>query len=289
MKPLRNDFCLFVISHQRPDDLPTLRQLDKHGYTGDLYIVVDDKDPDLDAYRERFPDRLLVFSKDEVEETFDRADNFDDQTSSSYPRMACWQFAEDLGYNWFMVFDDDYQWFGHRIGPDGEYSDGIPTRNMDAVIESFIEYMDEAAPIASIAFSQGGDWIGGENTTHAGVKTKRKAMNSFLCTPDRKWPMMGRLNEDVNSYVTQGRQGRVFLTVMPMFLVQERTQSKEGGMTEAYLEAGTYVKSFYTVMHCPSSVTVIEMGTANPRLHHRISWRHTVPKILHEKHRKPRT
>ena len=45
-------------------------------------------------------------------------------------------------------------------------------------------------------------------------------------------------------------------------------------MTELYLDAGTYVKSFYTVMYCPSCVVVSAMGTAH--------WRYAVPKILRE-------
>lgn len=287
MKTLRDSFCLFIMSHQRPDRIRTIPSLKKAGYTGDLYIVVDDKDPMLDQYKDRFPDRLLVFNKDEVEENFDRGDNFEDQQAALWPRMACWEFAEQLGYQWFIEFDDDYEWFGHRIDPDGNYSDGIPTTNMDAVIESFIEYMQDA-PIHSIAFSQGGDWIGGEGTTHGGVTTKRKAMNSFLCNTERPFKWTGRHNEDVSTYTTEGRRGKIFLTYMPMFLSQERTQATEGGMTEAYLKDGTYVKSFYTIMHCPSSVTITEMGTANPRLHHQVSWRHTVPKILPPEYQKPR-
>lgn len=43
-------------------------------------------------------------------------------------------------------------------------------------------------------------------------------------------------------------------------------------MTELYLDAGTYVKSFYTVMYCPSCVVVSAMGTAHRRLHHHIKW-----------------
>lgn len=286
MKKLRDSFTVFVLSHRRPDDIKTLDLLDEVNYSGDSYVVVDDEDPKLDAYRDRFGDRLLVFSKDEMEERFDRADNFNDQTSSSYPRMATWEFAEEMGYDWFMQLDDDYEWFGHRIDADGNYSDGIPFSNFDAVVESLIEYMEQA-PIHSMAMSQGGDWIGGENSTNAGVTTKRKVMNSFLCHTGRPYAMKGRLNEDVNTYVTEGLRGKIFLTVMPLFLTQETTQTGKGGMTDAYLEAGTYVKSFYTIMHAPACVSITKMGTANPRLHHQVSWRHTAPKILHEKHRKP--
>ncbi len=57
-------------------------------------------------------------------------------------------------------------------------------------------------------------------------------------------------------------------------------------MTDVYLDSGTYIKSFYTVMFSPSSVKVSLMGTAEARLHHSISWEHTVPQIIREEHKK---
>ena len=63
----------------------------------------------------------------------------------------------------------------------------------------------------------------------------------------------------------------------------------DGGMTELYLDSGTYIKSFYSVMYCPSSVqvgTLIDHRSPHPRLHHKINWSRTAPKIISEKHRK---
>lgn len=59
-------------------------------------------------------------------------------------------------------------------------------------------------------------------------------------------------------------------------------------MTDIYLDVGTYVKSFYSVIFQPSSVTVRDMGdgSARRRLHHSVSWPHTTPKIVRETLRK---
>lgn len=86
-----------------------------------------------------------------------------------------------------------------------------------------------------------------------------------------------------------GVAGGVFLSILQIGLDQLETQSNSGGMTELYLDAGTYVKSFYTVMYCPSCVVVSAMGTAHRRLHHHIKWRYAVPKILHESVKKVTT
>lgn len=58
------------------------------------------------------------------------------------------------------------------------------------------------------------------------------------------------------------------------------------GMTGIYLDKGTYVKSFYSVIFRPSCVKVAVMNTKNKRLHHRVLWNNAVPKILPEECKK---
>lgn len=69
-------------------------------------------------------------------------------------------------------------------------------------------------------------------------------------------------------------------------LTQEMTQQNKGGLTELYLDKGTFVKSFYSVIWSPSCVCVAGMGAKNRRLHHKIHWDNAVPKILNEKYKK---
>lgn len=53
---------------------------------------------------------------------------------------------------------------------------------------------------------------------------------------------MGRINEDVNTYTNLGRCGELFMTIGAVQLGQKQTQKNSGGMTELYLDSGTYVK-----------------------------------------------
>lgn len=117
---------------------------------------------------------------------------------------------------------------------------------------------------------------------------KRKAMNSFICSVDRPFKFVGRINEDVNTYTTLGSRGCLLLQVPQVALNQKQTQKNKGGMTDIYMSQGTYVKSFYTVMMMPSSVKVGVMGHSEEtkRLHHVINWNNTVPKILDERFKK---
>ena len=111
-------------------------------------------------------------------------------------------------------------------------------------------------------------------------------MNFFICSTDRPFNFIGRINEDVNTYVSLGSKGDLFQTICDLRLEQLDTQSNTGGLTEFYLDGGTYVKSFYTVMFAPSCTRINLMGNKHKRLHHRISWNNAIPVILDEKYKK---
>jgi hypothetical protein len=111
-------------------------------------------------------------------------------------------------------------------------------------------------------------------------------MNTFICSTDRPFQFFGRINEDVNTYTNLGNRGGLFFTVINVAIIQKQTQSNSGGMTDLYLDSGTYVKSFYSVMYTPSAVKIADMGHTHRRLHHKINWSSAVPVILSEAHRK---
>ncbi len=288
---MRDDFAAFVLSHGRADRVITVDALRRAGYTGRLYVVVDDEDPALDEYRTRYGDAVLTFSKPDVAETFDVGDLEPNRQTVAYARNACWDLARSVGVRYFAELDDDYKDFLYRVV--GRTDGGLPRlrgwaiRNLDGVLEAMVRFVEET-PTTTIAMSQGGDWMGGTEGAMAAIRLKRKAMNSFVCDVDRPFDFVGRLNEDVNTYLALGRTGRLFFTVSTVQLNQLATQSNEGGMTDAYLDAGTYVKSFFSVLYAPSCVQIRSMGRTDRRLHHRIDWDAAVPKIVSAKLRRRR-
>lgn len=111
-------------------------------------------------------------------------------------------------------------------------------------------------------------------------------MNSFLCRIDRPFKFYGRMNDDVNSYISEGHRGRLYLTVKEVCVVQLQTQTNEGGLSEMYKRYGTYVKSFYSVIYNPSVAKISAMMTAHPRIHHKISFMYCAPRIIPESFKK---
>lgn len=284
---LPDDFCIFILTHGRPDRVHTYDSLMKAGYTGKLFIVIDDEDKTADGYRQRFGDKVLQFCKADYAVSTDEGDNFQHRKAIVYARNACWDLAAQVGCQYFVQFDDDYTKFHIRWKEDGSATSCLVRRRIDDVIAELLAFF-VSCNAESIAMSQGGDFIGGG--TEDKRRLSRKCMNSWFCDAEKRIQFFGHMNEDVSAYVTYGRRGKLFLTVMQSNLTQKETQTTAGGMSDLYLSAGTYAKSFYTVMAAPSCTQIGVMGDPRgnngARIHHKINWHTAVPKIIREKHRK---
>lgn len=272
------DFAVFILSHGRPNNVKTFKLLKKRGYSGKIYLIIDNEDKTADQYVRNFGSAIVkVFDKKAMADKVDEGNNFDNRKVILHARNYCFELAKELNITYFVQFDDDYNGFGYR------YFEGEKIiNNLDKIFSLTLDYY-KSCNIKSICFSQGGDHIGG----FGGIKLKRKAMNSFFCSTERPFNFIGSINEDVNTYTTLGSRGELFFTLTNIILHQAATQGSTGGMTDLYLDSGTYVKSFHSVMMQPSSVKIKMMyGVKNIRLHHSIKWKHTTPLIINEKYKK---
>lgn len=282
----RNDYIVFILSHGRPNNIKTINSLQKFGYTGKYYIVVDDTDISINEYIKNFgKDSVIVFNKASVMQETDTMNIDSNASVVLFQRNACFDLQKKLGYKYFLELDDDYTSFEHRWA-EGTKLKVKTVDNLDVVFSQMFDFLDCDSRILSVALQQGGDFIGGVDGTFK-KKCLRKQMNSFFCSTDKPFKFIGLLNEDVNTYVSLSAQGNLFLSPTCIMLQQMRTQKQQGGMSDQYAALGTYVKSFYTVMLNPSAVCVYPMGTNSTyRLHHRINWNKCAPKIISEQYRK---
>ena len=282
---MKNKLTVFILTHGRADDVITYKTLRKCNYTGDIYIIIDNEDNQIDRYKEIYGDKVIVFNKLEMSKKFDTADNFNDRRTIVYARNACFEIAESLGIEYFIELDDDYTGFTYRFNELGEFKQK-PIKNLDKILDLLMDFYKNT-PFNSIAMSQGGDFIGGNNNHFVDLLwNRRKCMNTIICSTKRKYKFVGRINEDVNTYTSQQRLGLLFTTIPQISMNQKTTQKNKGGMTDVYLENGTYVKSFYSVIFNPSSVKIFLLPGTNRRLHHCISWKKTIPALISCKYKK---
>lgn len=281
---MENKFCIIIISNGRPNNIYTLKTLKEAGCTIPTYILIDNEDKLADEYLKKYNSKVYIFDKLKYAKMVDNYDNLENYRTTTHARNACFDLAKDLGYEYFLVLDDDYTKFRFRIDSNLNHSKKGPSvlKNIDIIFEKTLNYYIKSN-FTSICFAQGGDFLGIEANFYRKDGPKRKAMNSFFCSTNRRFLFVSRLNEDVNTYMSLGHIGLVFMTIPFIQLEQKTTQKIKGGMTDAYIESGTYVKSFYTVI-CRPDCSKINLMVGN-RMHHLIDWKKATPMIINEKYK----
>lgn len=283
---MRDDFAIFILSHGRADNVVTLKALKDSNYHGKWYIVIDNEDKQEENYYKNFgKEHILKFDKVKKSSEFDTCDMpYAQRNTIVYARNASFDLAKELGLTYFMELDDDYTEFRSRVLINDSLK-SIYVKDLDNVLEAMIEFLDTSGAL-SVAMSQIGDFIGGAGSKVFKERLTRKCMNSFICRTDRPFDFIGRINEDVNTYVYQASIGNLMFTIADVSLNQLSTQQNKGGMTTAYLDNGTYIKSFYSIITNPSSVKISTIGVTQHRYHHLVLWENCAPKIISDKFRK---
>ena len=280
-----NNFAVFIMVHGRPDKMWTYHTLRKQNYTGKIFVVGDNQDLTVDKYKKIYGDEMLVFDKKKAALEVDSGDNTGDLRSTLFAANTIFRLAEENGIKYFYIMCDDYLSINYKLLI-GDKPVNTNVDNLDTLFECTLKYFKSINAV-TIAFAQGGDFIGGiDNGKGCYRFSKRKSMNSFLCSTSRPFKFMGRINEDVTTYVNLGSKGKLFLTLCNVAIIQLRTQAEKGGLTDAYLDSGTYAKSFFSLMYNPSCVKVSLLKSNHTRIHHTIKWNNAVPKIINEKNKK---
>lgn len=301
-----NDYVILILSHGRPEFLKshTWKLLDDLNSHARKVVVLSDDDKKIPEYRKTFDeDSIVIFSKIEAEKVYD-IDLIDCywgpnpiRKAPLWGRIVAFDIAKKLGYRWFLVLDDDYvdvvmrkkmykkatdEPFFPRIRKELFAAADIHGSAFDECCLKYFNVLESAPWLCTTAFSQIGDFIGGVGSVLARHGYRWKAMNAFFCDNEKVYRFFGRINEDVNAYVLNGKIGRMALTMANPSLDQTPTQQASGGMKDFYDQVGTYVKSVTSAVACPSSVAVSCMGFTTPRVHHSVNWALTCPVVVND-------
>jgi hypothetical protein len=272
-----------IVTHRRPDAQHTLRALQAAGSKLPVVLVVDDLDPTIDDLESRHPGQVRVFSKAAYAARVDAAWQ---PTGRSVleARAAVWDLAAAEGWSHFVMLDDDYRRFFVAATSNVGRAEFVIESGLDRIFSAMFRILDMAPSVDLVAIAQTGDFYG--KPIDVGF---RKVMNAYACRTDRRVDFLGELNDDVNMYLTRGARGRVLITHPGALVQQGLTQQFKGGLTELYLDTGTYQKSMISVVVAPSCVkvrTLVGHGGGEGRPHHKINWHAAVPKIIRERWRK---
>ena len=278
----RNDFGVIIISHGRPH-CETIKTLHESGYTGKIFVVVDDEDKTLQEYLDLYGENVHVFHKFEW---FDVGDNMDSpRTVGVFARNECLKVAKEKGLTYYLEMDDDLKSLSYRYNDDGHLK-GKKVKSFDLVIEAICDYFDNSA-IGCLGFGNANDYIGGVEHFD-GANVSRVPMNSFFLRADDDIMWLGRNSDDFITVINEQHKGKYwcrFPSVQAVYDVwsPKKNSKEKGGSIALYNELGSWRLRFYGVIFKPGcikiSITEGNMdGTARSD--------NTYPKLVSQRYKK---
>ena len=275
-----SNFVVFIISHERADNLATYRTLKKAGYTGEIKIVVDDEDEQLNEYQKLFGDELIVFSKLDMLKRCDTMDNFNIMTSALYARNFVFEYADAHNIEIFAMADDDVEGLYHRYSLDYKKMKKKPITNLDGVFIQFIELL-KVKSIDAVAFANDGIYFGGTNGKFK--EGYGRTINQFMMFKSSNLRFSGTRNEDMNICVRFGKVGSIFMELYNVCVDTPARSTNKGGLHSDYAVAGEYVANFYSLIAAPNCFA-LDMKKTGARL--RRNNTAFVPLIIDERFKK---
>lgn len=279
-------FGVFILSHGRAKEIQTVEMLKRQNYTGDWFVVIDNEDDQEPIYREKFGDHIIQFDKIKEAETTDTGDLDDDRRVGVFARNAIQRIAREMGYKYHLQLDDDFSGLVYRRPTgSGNSLTQEKIKDLDKFFESICGFLD-GTKVSWVSFGLSSDYLGGAVNKRYCSGLFPKTMGSFFMRADKPIKFVMRMNDDVTTCALNWPKGNICYTISRVMVETPATQKMKGGMTDIYMENGTFRKSFYSVMCCPSFAIIARQGITHYRIHHQFNWGNCVPRLLNQKWRK---
>lgn len=251
---MRSDFAVLILTHGRAHDQVTFHELEKRGYTGKAYLVIDDLDEQRAEYERLYGDSVIVFDKREYAKRVDTMTTEDELRSVVFARNAAYDIADDLRLSYFAMFDDDLSQFTFRYVKEGRLV-SAPVTDFDALFESMVGFL-ETTGVTSLNIASSGALIGGL----AGVYGNGMCWNinqALVVRVSDRLKFVGILNEDMNALLIGKDVGQVMLEAYAITKNSPQRGTNDGGLHSLYDDNKQYVRDFYSVIIDPSGLKVI--------------------------------
>lgn len=245
------NFAAFILTHGRPNNQKTYETLKKLGFKHKIYLVLDDQDPTIQQYIDNYgAENVIVFNK-----TFyiDRTDVGLERPVTKfavYARNAIEDIANELGYQYFLMLDDDIYQFRLRKDVDGS----LKTIHLDGMLDDIIDKCFEYVENAYLACLMPGVC----NVYRCGVQALewsnkyRISVNCFLRNGAYKVDWRLNMFEDLITDLDYNRYGQVWLTYVPLQIDVGAGNGKvEGGNTDTYKTFDGFKMAFLSVVSHP--------------------------------------
>lgn len=247
---MRKDFAVFILTHGRPHNQDTLQTLQRAGYKGKIYLVVDDLDDTLDEYKSLY-DNVLVFDKMKYVNEAETGLSQPYIKFALFARNAIEDMARDMGLSYFVMADDDLIKFRIRY-PDGDKLRSLVIDDMDKLLETYIDFMEESN-VATTCFASHLNFIGGVKTIPDADSPKlRMCFNFYLRSVKYEVKWLSNICHDRITSIVFGRKGQIWLQVpFVQYDMRELYGINNGGNSDTYRKISDFHRSFFPVVFLP--------------------------------------
>lgn len=273
---------IFIPSYHRPTNIKTVKYFKKLGYDmSKLTVFIDNETDDICEYREQCEEmgcNLEVFDMKEARQRYDFVHRMNKSgRSAGQARNMFHDYARKKGIDFYCVIDDDTSSYLVRVSGYDNYK---RLATLDDILYMFGETEDfmRKRHIGCFGWSQTGDYFDAANR----IIYRKKVMNTtFYLHPYIYRGERGYGDDDTSQFVGILNQGLFTGSYgIGLVLLQVQSATQEGGLTELYNETKLLSKGILCPIQYPSAIHCERQVMNGNRLHHRISYRYLMPKII---------
>lgn len=278
---MKQKFAIFILTHGRPHNQITLETLRRLGYTGKVYLVVDDQDKTLAEYDDIYED-VICFKKDVFIGSTETGLSSPEPKFAVFARNAIESIALSDGYDAFMMLDDDIINIRARL-PDGSVLKSYSLKGcFDEVVDRCVEYVTTAG-VACMGLGFCNLYIGGVENFEKENSRQRLCAEAFIRNTAYKVNWRLNMVEDLITSIDGAVDNQVWFQFLPLQVDIRMSEGVvDGGNSDVYRKLGKFRVNFMPVIAYPSS-NVMRYGkdwsvTTTPET--------CVPKIISSSYRK---
>lgn len=243
---------VFIPSHGRPYTQLTLSLLNRLHYSGDIYIVLDDLDKEIENYKsQQYNAKILVFDKmkyTRLTDTMDATSRLQLKTVV-YARNAILDFAKELGYKYFVMADDDITGLVYRYADAGSLK-SKPIQDLNALLSAIAKFLSVSDNLRSASFSGQMAYIGGVGANLFTQGLWPSIYQFIVCKTSDDFSFIGTHNEDYNTVLRDLIRSKLNYSISALS-VQSPVRGSNAGGNQVVNE---YEADFYSIILRPDSV-----------------------------------
>jgi hypothetical protein len=243
--------AVIIISHSRPS-CETYGALRAHGYSGKIFILVDDEDQTVESYKAKYKDCVHVYHKQDYR-LVDTCDNSSSLSAAVVARHACHDLAVSLGLDAYVMSDDDITDFVYRQYDENHSLKTYQIHNFDEVFSECYDFLFSIKNTMFSFFPAAMVFPGRFD------KFERWCTQFMFRKVSDGIHLKQRFHDDMYEMMTCDRIGYFVFCIHNLIFKSDQcttTQSVTGGMADAYKSYSPYARRFLNVITNPSMFSI---------------------------------